>query len=264
MKDKLREAFDQVRADEEMKNRTMVLLSQKTKGYTRWRAQNYRWLVPAMLCMLFLFAGGKWLYFTPMLEISIDINPSIELGVNRFDRIISVKGYNRDGEKLSDSLNVKYMNYTEAVNEVLQNETIVALLGEDEIMTIGVIGTGEAKSMTVLSNIESCTAGEKNAYCYYANAQETEAAHEMGLSCGKYRAFTELRALDPNVTAEEIRNMTMREIRNRIDELSGEGGNGTDAADSSADEENTCRENPGRKNAQDGHHGKRHKHRHSG
>ena len=30
---------------------------------------------------------------TPTAYISIDINPSLELGINRFDRIVSVEGY---------------------------------------------------------------------------------------------------------------------------------------------------------------------------
>ena len=51
---------------------------------------------------------------------------------------------------------------------------------------------------------------------------EAALAHEMGLSCGKYRAYQELLALDPDVEPEEVRNMSMKEIRQRIAELSGE------------------------------------------
>ncbi len=286
MKDKLREAFDQVQADEELKNRTKTFIFQKTNGYTQRRVSAYGRLVPVLLCLLFLFAGGHWLYFTPTVEISIDINPSIELGINRFDRIISVKGYNRDGEKLTDSLNIKHMNYAEAVNEILQNEKIADLLGNDEIMSIGVIGKEGAQSTAILSKIESCTAGEKNTYCYYAHAEETEAAHEMGLSCGKYRALLELKEFDPDVTAEEIRDMTMREIRNRINELSGDDGGGKDTKGADACGEkaggkkgcgvNSCGKNvggesakgknTGRNNTEQGHHGANeniegHKHR---
>ena len=41
------------------------------------------------------------------------------------------------------------------------------------------------------------------------------------MSVGKYRAFLELQALDPSVTAEEVQSMSMREIRDRIAALSG-------------------------------------------
>ena len=47
------------------------------------------------------------------------------------------------------------------------------------------------------------------------------AAHAVGLSCGKYRAYLELHELDPSVTPADIQGMTMREIRDRIAALSG-------------------------------------------
>ena len=43
----------------------------------------------------------------------------------------------------------------------------------------------------------------------------------MGLSCGKYRAYQELLALDPTVTPEEVAGMTMAEIRTAIRQLQG-------------------------------------------
>ena len=40
--------------------------------------------------VLLFFIGGSWVFMTPTAYISIDINPSLELGINRFDRIVSV------------------------------------------------------------------------------------------------------------------------------------------------------------------------------
>ena len=57
-------------------------------------------------------------------------------------------------------------------------------------------------------------------HCYHADEEEITAAHEEGLSCGKYRAYLELKKLDPDVTVDEVRGMTMREIRERIETLS--------------------------------------------
>ena len=172
-----------------------------------------------MCCLLVIF-GGNWLYFTPTVEISIDVNPSIELGVNRFDKIISVQAYNSDGQELADSLDLKYLDYTEAVNQILTNENVSALLSNNAVMMIGVIGSGDAQSAKVLSEIESCTVGTANTYCYYANLDEVGEAHDLGLSYGKYKAYLELQALDPTIAAEEVQNMTMREIRDLIDNLS--------------------------------------------
>lgn len=223
MMDKLKEAFDQVQADETLKIRTKAYISQKTNGYTQRNTSGYRQLISAAVCILLVLVGGHWFYFTPTVEISIDINPSIELGINRFDQVVSVNGYNDDGQELLTSLDIIYLNYSDAVEKILQDETIMTLLSQDEMMMIGVIGTEGVQSSKILSDIESCTAEKRNMYCYNARSEEVEAAHKMGLSCGKYKAFLELQALDPNISVEEIRNMSMKEMREYI--LSNNDGN---------------------------------------
>ena len=51
------------------------------------------------------------------------------------------------------------------------------------------------------------------------NAQEAAAAEDVGLSCGKYRAYLALKELDPSITPEQVRSMTMGELQRFIDQL---------------------------------------------
>ena len=44
---------------------------------------------------------------------------------------------------------------------------------------------------------------------------------QAGLTLGKYRAYLALHDLDPTVTPEEVQNLTMAEIRDRIQALGG-------------------------------------------
>lgn len=222
-----KEIFGPIRAEEPLKARTRAFLAEKTRGYARAGAENARRRVraAACACVLLLLLGGRWLYFTPTAEISIDINPSIELSVNRFDRVLFVNGLNEDGQELSSRLDVKFKPYAEAVEQILNDDGVAALLSGDEIMTITVVGSSGRQSASILSGVETCAAGRRNVDCYAALPEEAAAAHETGLSCGKYRAFLELRLLDPAITPEAVQNMTMREIRERIDRLSAGAGN---------------------------------------
>lgn len=167
-----------------------------------------------------LLLGGRWFYFTPTAEISIDINPSIELGVNRFDRVISVKGLNEDGQELTKGLDIKYKSCEDALERILGNDNIMVLLAGNEIMTITVTGPEGRQASRILSEVEAYTAEKRNMYCYFAPPEEVAAAREMGLSYGKYRAFLEVRALDPEITPDMVKGMTMREIRDLIAILS--------------------------------------------
>lgn len=222
MHDALKEAFDQVRAEEALKERTRAFLWQKTRGYTRSAPPPGRRWIPAAACLVLLTVmlwGGTWLYFTPTMEISVDINPSIELGVNRFDRVISVDGYNEDGQALAQLLDVKYQDFEDAIDRILENETVSTLLSGDGLLSITVVGEDDAQAARVLTRIESCTAGRENVCCYAAHAEDMETAHALELSCGKYRMYQELLALDPDIRVDEVRGMTMRELQTLIDSL---------------------------------------------
>ncbi len=260
MKRKIRETFDMIHADEELKNKTREFLA-KTTGdyqkspelvpvkagdadlpdafYTRTRRPGrvsgvFR-VIPAVCCMLILMVFGGWqLYFKPVSVISIDINPSLELDVNRFDRVVDVKEYNEDGEKLAESLKILFMNYEEALEEIMDNESVQDYLAQDQVMSIVVAGEDEKKTQTVYSNVEECTQGQENTHCYHADSEVLEDAHASGLSYGKYMAYLELKELDPDISPGDVQGMTMREIRNRIEELQGNdigngAGSGTDS-----------------------------------
>ncbi len=260
MKRKIRETFDMIHADEELKNKTREFLA-KTTGdyqkspelvpvkagdadlpdafYTRTRRPGrvsgvFR-VIPAVCCMLILMVFGGWqLYFKPVSVISIDINPSLELDVNRFDRVVDVKEYNEDGEKLAESLKILFMNYEDALEEIMDNESVQDYLAQDQVMSIVVAGEDEKKTQTVYSNVEECTQGQENTHCYHADSEVLEDAHASGLSYGKYMAYLELKELDPDIPPGDVQRMTMREIRNRIEELQGNdigngAGSGTDS-----------------------------------
>lgn len=224
MNTKIKKTFDSIHAETEIKENTKAFLSEKTHNYTqKCRVFNYRQLLSAAACLLFITAGSYWLYFFPTAEISIDINPSIELGINRFDHVISVCGRNDDGKEFLSSLHIKYKDYTEALRQILKSERISSLLSEDETLSITVIGSEGKQCSRMLSNVESCTAEHKNSYCYFADSKESSAAHELGLSCGKYRAYLELKELNADIPPEEIQGMTMKEICDLINALSPEG-----------------------------------------
>lgn len=215
----IKEAFEQVQAESILKDKTKDFVFQYTKGYKRERFVHYRYLACAFACIVFLLIGGQWLYFTPTVEISIDINPSIELRVNRFNRIISFESYNEDGEKLINSLDIRFMNYVEAINQIIESEDIVCLLADEEIMEISVIGTDSLQAQEIFSTVQACTSERNNTCCYYTGLEAVERAHEVGLSYGKYRAYLELQELDPTITVDDVQDMTMREIRDEISKL---------------------------------------------
>ena len=217
MDKRIKETFDNIHAEDDLKKKTKAFLSEKTHS-----SRTYNRLIPVAVCFLFIFIGlgGYHVYFTPASVISIDINPSIELEVNRFDKVISIESFNKDGDRLAESLDVRFLNYVKALEQILNNDNVEAYLSRNELLSIAVIGSDETRNSKMLSHIESCTAGHKNTHCSSTVSEHVEDAHESGMSCGKYKAYLELQELNPDITTEEVQGMTMKEIQNLIDSLS--------------------------------------------
>lgn len=77
MHDELRAALDAVHAEPELKAAARAAVARRA----RRKAGVPRPMRLALAAVVVL--SGRWLYFTPTAQISIDINPSLELGINR-------------------------------------------------------------------------------------------------------------------------------------------------------------------------------------
>jgi hypothetical protein len=65
----------------------------------------------ASAAALFLTTGiGAWAYTTPYSYVSLDVNPSIEYTLNRFDRVIDVKAVNDDGQVIMDQIDISELD----------------------------------------------------------------------------------------------------------------------------------------------------------
>ena len=224
MNDKIKGAFDTIKSGDELKKNTREFLSQKTRGYKRKVFFPYRWLTVAAKCTLFavICFGGYSLYFTPTSVISLDVNPSIELGVNRFDRVVSIDTYYEGFDTTEPSINVRFLNYKDAIEQILADENMTPYVNQGQFMAVTVFGSSEEKSSEMLSELSACTASYNNVFCFSGNRQEVADAHSEGMSFGKYRAFLELNALDPEIMPKDVKELTMGQIWNEIRMLSSE------------------------------------------
>ena len=129
---KIRSAFDQIQAEDSLKRETKDFYPGSS---IEGAHPHSRRIVVSAACFLaaLLGLGGYFSYVTPVSAVSIDVNPSIELEINLFNKVIDVIGYNDDGAELADSLAVRHMDYLDAVNAILEDQTITACLLEDNL-----------------------------------------------------------------------------------------------------------------------------------
>lgn len=204
-------AFDQVKADWTLKERTLAAVTARTSP--RARRARVRRMAAALACFLLVLlgAGGYLVYITPTAAVSVEGGSALSLSVNRFDRVVGVSTYDGAEEALTEGLT--HLDCARAVELLL---SAGALGTEEEPVLLTVTGDDPDQSAELLERVSACAAHYGNVHCASGSSEEAAQAQAAGLSLGKYRLFVELQALDPSVTAEEVQGLTMSELRQRL------------------------------------------------
>ncbi len=75
-------------------------------------------VVASTAAAIMIFVTPAWAYLAPYSYVSLDVNPSFEFSVNRFDRVLTVKAVNDDGEEFVKNINVQGLKNKEIQNAV--------------------------------------------------------------------------------------------------------------------------------------------------
>lgn len=240
MKNRLHDAFDSIRANDRLVQNTLSFLQEKTRPK---RIVSIRRAVLALACIAVLVFAGVFSsnqYHDKAAYLDIDANPSIELTLNRFGRVIAVDAYNDEGAALLAAVSVKNKPCKDAL-EILIDEMVRQGYIEDSGL-FSVTVQSDADQNELLSEVESYVDEALNTNDksvdrqVYAVDEETKTqSHDLHLSPAKYLAITELQELDPAVTVEDCRNHTLSEIHHQIDQCKAAhgSGNGDESGDGS-------------------------------
>lgn len=223
MSNQIREAFDSIKADE-------VLLASTRKFLQAERRRRERNRLPrvvmqpllATACLVFLLlisAGGYRVVQTPVSYVSIDINPSITLSLNRFDRVVAAEAYNDEGGAILEDVAVNGKPYTEAIELLLQEEAMGAYLTEEALLTFAVASVQDTKQQQLLATLKSSESSRHyESCCLSTDWEAVAAARDSGLSLGKYQVYQELFQYDHNLTTEQCQEMSMRQLHHLLSE----------------------------------------------
>lgn len=73
----------------------------------------------ASITFVLLSSTGAYAYFTPVSTVVLNEDSGIKVGINRFNRVVSVTPLNEAGEKVVKELNIKNKNIDDAMVEVI-------------------------------------------------------------------------------------------------------------------------------------------------
>ena len=214
---RIRKSMEGIRASRELKADTLRYLEVQRGRRSRpiWRRGSSYALAAATCLLLMFMVGWHILYDTPTSYISMDVNPSIELGINRYGRVVAAEAYNEDGQVVLQHLSLKNKPYMEAVRSLLDDEICRGYLVDNATLVFTVISDSPE---TIWEGLDSIGTGESyRVLTYTSDSYCMEEAHRHEMSFGKYRAYLELTEYDQSVTVEDCHGMSMGEIQDRIE-----------------------------------------------
>ncbi len=184
----------------------------------------------ASVVVIFGLSGGVYGYAktTPVAYVSMDINPSVELGVNTFDEVISVEAYNEDGQKILEGTNLKDLDIDDAVGTLISNAISDGYINEDGSSSIEITTSTDKEKVANKFNESLKDAADKTLDNNGIEADvETEnvelarrdEAKQLGITSGKLNLIQKLQELDPNINIEDYKSSSVKDIQKKTKEL---------------------------------------------
>lgn len=114
----------------------------------------------SLALFLLSFVGiGSYSYVQPYSYVSLDINPSIEYALNRYDKVIAVSGVNDKGQQVVSSIesDVKNQNITKALGvtiKQLEKENYIVSKEYNHVI-VSVCSSNDTKAQSIASRVDS-------------------------------------------------------------------------------------------------------------
>ncbi len=212
----MRTALEQVRATEEMKCSTLRYLAAERKR--RRGRRFYPLAVAAALAVLVVGAvGWQVMVRTPVAYVSVDVNPSVELALNRLDRVVSATAYNADAQAVLEAVDLEDKPCAQAIDALLESEAMSPYLTGPYALTVTVAAPTTGEKEDLLAQLHGCESYRANGgQSASAELSTLAEAHDHGMSFGKYAAARLLQSYDSTVTDADCHHMTMSQLQARI------------------------------------------------
>ena len=176
----------------------------------------------ACLAGVCLAGAGYHLYFTPASYIYLDINPSVRLDLNCFERVIDVVPLNEDAETLLADSTIGKGKVSDCMSAIVSACREQNYLNEDNTDVEVSVRTDNARLETVVEDTSSAIQQENlEVSVYQMDESENESAIEHHISAKRLRAvraYTEQFGGTLEENLQQLQGLSSDEIYQKIRE----------------------------------------------
>lgn len=166
-----------------------------------------------------IFAGSIGLYNENFQTVYIDINPSVALKLNRFERVIGVEYLNEDAATLLSNVKLVGCDASDALTTVINACNSAGYVKSDSEIYISAEANNTKDSEKLLNKLkskaETARQDESDTYAvntYNAKKEEKENYKKEELSPAKYNIIHEIIDEDDDYELSDLRHKSMDEL----------------------------------------------------
>ena len=165
-------------------------------------------------------ASGFGLYNENYQSVYIDVNPSIELVLNRFEKINDVNFYNDDAEQLFKDVKIKNMSAEDGLETVLNVLYDNDYLKDDSEVYITTASNKNKNTDKLLEKMIAKSKEHSTKKGYKANINSSSASKEdvndslsNGLTPAKQKLIDDIIKLDGNYKLIDLKDLSMKSLQ---------------------------------------------------
>ena len=162
--------------------------------------------------------------------VSVDINPSIEISINKEEQIVSVQAKNEDGIKLLNNLDLTQKQLVDGVNEIIAAAKEMGYIDESKkvVLVSAALYSPDGEDTSseyseqlkqILNTLETESDSADLLTVYINDSAIIEEAKNNNLSIGKELLYKYAQTQDASLTAEDVRTASLSDLLDELDAL---------------------------------------------
>ena len=154
--------------------------------------------------------------------IGLDVNPSLEISINKNERVLSVTAVNKDAEGILDGMDLAGTDLKVAVNALIGSMYTNGYISENQNSVLVSVKSdsqerGEALKQELLAYVENALANKQvEGAVVSLNVDNSDSlgqlAESWGVSQGKATLIEAILAADPSQKAEELAELSINDL----------------------------------------------------
>lgn len=178
-------------------------------------------IAASVLLLIFIGAWSKMVSPAAAAYVALDINPSVELAVDKSGKVIKATGLDEDGTQLLAKVTTNRLDIYLAIRELVLEATDSNYINKTNNVVLVTVSPAEAEIEGVIdegrlsASVKSSIIGSSvpvNVVVGRATSKERESAEKQGVSTGRYLIYKESSKKDNKVTVEDIKKKGLGQL----------------------------------------------------